>query len=730
MAFGTGTVRDVRYALRTLARTPVQTVVIVLTLALGIGATTAIFSVVNAVLLQPLPYAEPDRLVRIVENVPAEETFGGDARRRSSMSQDEFDWWRSRSQTLSHMAVTASESRTFDTSEGTVLLGGARVSPALFPMRGVQPLLGRGLLPDDERPDAGVVVIGESTWRRYFAADPNVLGQTIVLDGRAHTIVGVMPPEFGNEAFWTPFFVPPAEPGRTMFVNVTARLADGVSLQAASMEVEVLGRQLRGLPAEPGSRPRFEIVRELDERTAPVVPALRVLVAGVAAVLLIVCTNVANLLLVRGTRRQQEIAIRRSLGATRGRIARQVLTESFVLAAFGGLGGVALAYGCIELLRALAVVPLSDRFAVNPTILPRIEEVAIDPVVLTFVAGLSVVTGAVFGVLPALRLSGFGETRHTGGTRPLTAAGNMRVGHVLATVQLGFAMTLLIGAGLLLHSFLKLAAVDAGFEARGVLSFNLVIPGDYRAQRKLAVAEEVLGRLRTHPQVASAGFTDMAPLQPSISFVLSSFIPTDFTEEQIRAENSLLMGERPQSRYVSSGYLQAIRARLVSGRWFEERERALPGIAALVSRPYARRYFPGTDPVGSTIESRFGTLTIVGVVDDIHLGDLDAGPGRVVFLEAGEILAADPALQSGAPSSMDRLFLTLGTGRTAFAVRTAGDPLAVVPDLLSIVRDVDPALAVDAAMPMESRCSPVSRRGRGSTPCCWVCSRASRRSSR
>jgi putative ABC transport system permease protein len=703
---------DIRHALRAFARTPGLTAIIVLTLALGIGATTAIFSVVNAVLLRPLPYAEPDRLVQIVENVPAEESFSGAALRTGAMNQDEFDWWRQRTQTLSHMAVTMSSSRTLATEEGTVRLGGAQVSPALFAMRGVPPLLGRGLLPAEERPDAGVVVLAEATWRRYFGADPGVLGTAIVLDGRAHTIVGVMPPAFGSEALWTPYVLAPPQPGAVTVIGVTARLADGVSLAAASAEANVLGAQLRGLAPEPGAPPRFEIVRQLDQTTARVAPALRVLVLAAAVVLLIVCTNVANLLLVRGTRRQQEIAVRRSLGATRGRIAQQVLTESVALAMLGGIAGAALAYGGVELLKAAATSGLPDRFAraLGPTILPRLDEISIDPVALGFVAALSLATGALFGLLPALKLSRFGEAGHSPSSQP-SAVRETRVGHGLATAQLALAMTLLVGAGLLLNSFFKLASVDAGFDPRSVLSFELVIPGNYTPEQKLAVSEELVARLDANPLVSSVGFTDSPPLQRAV-LLASGWVPEGMTEAEMRAEEAGgSMEQQTQSRRASSGYLRALGARLVAGRWADE-----PGPSAamsvIVSRPYADRYFAARSPIGATIQTRLGPLTIVGVVDDIHLRGLDAEPERIVFADPGEELAAQRAQQRGPTPLADQIFLTMFSGSVAFAARTAGEPLAIAPEIRALVRQIDPALAVDNLLPLEQVLSGVTTRPR------------------
>jgi putative ABC transport system permease protein len=365
----------------------------------------------NAVLLRPLPYAEPERLVQIVENVPPGEGFGGVPQRRSAMSASDFIWWREHSTTLSHFAMKWTESRTLARPDGSLQLSGESVSPALFAMRGVQPLLGRGLVANDERPGSDVVVLGEAAWRRYFNSAPDIVGRRIELDSRTFSVVGVMPPQFGDQAFWVPM-VAVARTGEQFLGGAEARLAVGVSLEAASAEANTLGLQLRGIEPKPGAEPRFEVVRSLDELTAPVAPALRVLVVAVGIVLAIVCTNVANLLLVRGTRRQQELAIRRSLGATRWRIARQVLTESLVLSVFAGLVAIAIAFAGVWLLELASTAYVNPRNGFSPSVLPRLDEIAIDPPVLAFVALLSVVTGVLFGLLPALRLSKYGDRGH------------------------------------------------------------------------------------------------------------------------------------------------------------------------------------------------------------------------------------------------------------------------------------------------------------------------------
>ncbi len=718
MALKAEIVADTRYALRGFKRTPGLTIITVLTLAVGLGATAAIFSVVNAVLLRPLPFAEPERLVQIVEHVPASEGFGGAAQRRTAMSVPDLDWWRTSSKTLSQIAVMQREGRTFATPDGSVQIYGQRVSPGLFNMRGVQPLLGRGLLPDDERPDTDVVVLGEAMWRNYFNSAPDIVGQRIQLDTATYTVVGVMPPAFGEEAFWTAFFAPPTAPGQFFFLPGQAQLAAGVSLETASAEANTLGLQLRGIEPEPGAAPRFEVVRTLDELTAAVAPALRVLIVAVGVVLAIVCTNVANLLLVRGARRQQEIAIRRSLGATRGRIMRQVLTESLVLAGFAGLAAIAFAYAGVGLLKVLSTSYVNPRFSFAASVLPRLDEIGIDPGVLAFVVVLSVVTGVLFGLLPALRLSKYGEHGHASQSQLSTVARNSRLGHVLATVQLACAMALLIGAGLLVNSFMKLTGIDPGFDPSGVLSFELVVPGDSTAERKLEVAETLVARLENDPRVTGAGFADIPPLSAGIMIVMGMFAPEGKTLPEMMEElRTQTPEERTQTRQVSPGYLRALGARLVGGTWLDER--AETGPAVLVSRPYAEHYFPNGNAVGATLTAGGSAsggpgagplvVTIAGVVDDIHLGRLESRAESVVFLDPGENLARQ---RTPRPPQADRMFLTIGGSSIAFAARTTGDPAAILRDLRGIARDIDPRLAIDAAVPMERIVSSLTTRPR------------------
>ena len=718
--------RDMRSAFRGFGRAPGPTAVIVLTLALGLGATTAIFSVVNAVLLQPLPYPNSDRLVRIVENVPSPGN-GWPAIRTTSMSHQDFESWRTSTTTLSHVTASSPVSRTLRTADGAVRLNGAQVSPALFPMLGLAPVLGRGLLPDEEGRDAGVVVLNESTWRRHFAADPDTVGSTLLLDGSAYVVVGVMPAAFGPEDFWLPYVAATPRPGAFTAVSVGARLRDGVSIEDAAVEANVIGSRIRGTQIVQGGRPRFEIVRELDEATARATPALRLLVLAVGAVLLLVCTNVANLLLARGTRRYEEFAVRRALGATRGRIVTQVMTESLLLALFGWATGMAFAYVGVAAVKATSAADLPERFAqgLGPAVLPRLDEISIDMAAFGFAAVLSVAAAIVFGLWPALRLA------RTGGLRSHTpvAVRNARAGHALGTVQLALAMTLLVAAGLLLHSFVGVARVETGFDPQRTLSFEVVMPGEYGGERRIAAAEQLVARLRAHPQVTSVGFTSAPPLQPGLNLpggvpvlppsasIGVSFAPQGTSAEARNEEEDRARGAlRTQTRFVSSGYLQALGVRLVEGRWFTGDETPAASMTVLVSRRFAQRYFPAGDAIGSTIsmERPFGTLTIVGVVEDMRLRGLDAPPDRAIFIEPQQLVQTVQAA-GRAQSSFARdpyIFFTMRFASIAFALRSTGDPLELADEVRAAAREVDAAIAVEHVMLAQDIISGITARPR------------------
>jgi putative ABC transport system permease protein len=418
-------------------------------------------------------------------------------------------------------------------------------------------------------------------------------------------------------------------------------------------------------------------------------------------VLLIVCTNVANLLLTRATARQNDIATRRSLGATRSRIARQVLTESLVLAAFGGVGGILLAYGGVALLKTAAVIDLPSRFqSGGATILPRLDEVAVDPAVLAVVAVLALVSGLVFGAAPALRLA---RLETAPGARAATEGRQSRhSSRVLATAQVAFALMLLVAASLLLNSFVKLAAVDPGFDGENVLTVDLVPPDSYGPPQQIETASTVVERLRSNPLVTAAGFTSSPPLSRRI-LIGYAFTPPGWTLEDLNEiENALPPEERTQLRLASPGYLRALGARLLHGRWVDERNAPAGTLEVLVTRSYVRRHFREENPVGVTLQSPFAPATIVGVLDDLHMRALDADPESIVFADPAQLLAAEVAVRPDAVRAGATFLQTLSTdGSIAFAVRTRGDPLALAAELQAIGRDIDAALVVDNAIPMD-----------------------------
>jgi len=712
--------QDIRFAVRTLMKEPGFTAVAVLTLALGIGATTAIFSIVSAVLWQPLPYPNAAQIVQIIENVPAEESMSGRAMRMPSMSPEEFNWWRKNVRVLAAMAVSMPDTRTMMTADGAVRLTGQSVSPSLFTIRSVQPVLGRGLYADEERPDAAVVVLSEDTWRRYFGSDLNIINRDVALSGQSYTVVGVMPPEFGDQAYWTPYAVAPSRQGATELLRVIALLREGISPEAATAEVNTLGAQLRGGAAGTGGAPRFEVVLEQAQMVAGVRPALRVLVVAVIVVLLIVCANMTNLLLVRGAARHREIGIRRALGAARGRVVRQLLTEGLVLSLAGAVLGTIFAYGGLQLIKAISVIQLPGRFRNAPglmasTILPRADEVQLDPTVLAFALGLSLLTGLIFALAPAFRLSRSDHRRTIGATSSGSLAmpggrGGMPsresnlIGYSLAVVQLGLATTLLIGGGLLLHSFLKLSSLFLGFDPDTQI-FQVVSPREHLRSRKLALAYDVSARLSALPGVEDAGFANAQPLQQAGGRG-GLYLPPDWESQR----DSLGDEYRSAVRGVSPGYLQAMGVRLLEGRWLNERDAPGQPQVILVNRAWVERFSPDKSPLGTNVVfvttgrvKRPVTWQIVGVVENVRLrmdGGMDSQPNPTLpflgFVELRQFLTwPNPNIDRVSPDlDMDEM-----AGGYGFAVRRNGDPLSLA-DLQRVVRELEPAAAVEGLATM------------------------------
>jgi putative ABC transport system permease protein len=704
--------RDVRYALRTLGRNPTFAAVAMVTVALGIGASTSIFSVVNALLLTPLPYRDADRLVRIVNHVPAEESPTRRPFQNPSMNAEQFRWWREKTHTLSRMAAHQPTSMTLLAPDGAVQLDGARVSADLFTMLGARPVLGRALNPRDEQPDVNVVVLSSRLWQKYFGSDPSILQRTIMLDGKPYSVAGVMPADFefpsGQAAFWMPFVVDPPASGVVELFGVLSQIKAGVSLAEADSEANTLGHQFLGEPppAATGSPKRFEVVTMQTQLVAFVGPALRVLTAAVGVVLLIVCANVGNLLLARSIARQREIAVRRALGASRGRIIRQVLTESVVLSLAGGAAGIVLAYGGVQLVRTLATVDLPRVFVpAGGNLLPRLDEVAVNPAILTFAFGISVAAGLVFGLVPALHVSRVDNAHWLGssvvlgsiGATPRTRSGMTTL---LAVGQLVLATTLLVAAGLLVRSFVKLSNVNSGLDPENVLTFQFVLPQEYGGPRRLALTEDLISRLRVLPQVEAAGVTNSPPLR-TVRLYFGSYVPPGFTPQDM-AQDPL----RPEARIVSADYLRAMGVRLLDGRWFDDSE-ANPAPVVIVNRTLAARYYGGKSPIGTLLRAGTGpgasTLEIIGVVDDVRQRGLEEEPRPMVFRHLSDTRPMLRDLASAPPPGGPPLSVRENAmlGSLSFAVRVKGDPTAIVSDVRAVARQLDRSAALDGFSTLE-----------------------------
>ena len=689
--------RDLRHAARALVKTPAFTAAAVATLALGIGANTTVFSVVNTILLRPLPYKDSDRLVHIIENIPAAESMSGAEERTGTMDPDLYMEWRTRTRTLSHIALRRSLSMTLSVRGEAVRLNGSQVSSPLFPMLQVVPRLGRVFETHEEKPGSDrVVMLSYGAWLTHFGSDPTVLGRSVSLDGMGYTVVGVMPQGFAfpdaSTDFWTPLALT-LQSGQFLRLEVIARVKEGVSLEAAAKEADTFSVELLGAPpldqsAAGSRRPRIEIVSWKNELVAPVRPSLLVFAAAVTLVLLIACVNVANLFLARAITRQSEIAIRMTLGAGRRRILRQLLTESLMLALFGGVAGCALALAGIRILSALghglARLDLARLDAVGNTI-PRLDEVGLDAPALLYTLSITVVTGVLFGLSPIRRL-GRTDVVHAVGahcgspplrTTPRSAQALLVVGQVALT------MVLLLGAGLFIRSFVKLTNVDLGYDPSNLLTFQIMQPQlpwppiDIGAQaRQTALAEELVARLRSLPGVDFVAFTNALPMvQMRVLLSLSS--ARGAGAAPIPNGNVLT---------VSRDYVRAMGIRLIAGRGFEQSDRSGPTPSFLINETLARRYFGDADPVGKIVYLEGQSAgEVIGIVSDVRQSSLNAEQEPQLFIDPQHTRGNIPVERGG----------------LYFVVRTDGDAAAIVPTIRSVVHRIDPGLPLHNVATMD-----------------------------
>jgi putative ABC transport system permease protein len=615
--------QDIRYALRRLVRSPGFTIVSVLTLALGIGANSAIFSVVYGVLLKPLPFAQPDRLVGIYHLAEGH---------RATMSGPNFTDVRTQAETLVD-AAAVTRSRVTLTGHGEpVRLDGAEVSTSFFNVLGVSPALGRTFRSDEGLPGhAKVAVLGYGLWQQRFGGAPGVIGQMMTLDGVSTEIIGVMPEQFAYPAgrvIWTPIeeteSFTKTQRG-AWYLNVIGRAKPGVPLEQVTAEVQTVGKRLARQYPNDNEGLDFTAMSLHEAIVGDIRPAVLVLLGAVGFVLLIACTNVANLLLARAATRESEMAVRSALGAGRVRLVRQLLTESVIL---GFLGG---AFGLL-----FAIWGLDGLLSLKPEGIPRLTDVRIDPTVILFTMALSTSTGLLFGVIPAFHAttSSLAATLKEAGRGPLTTRGGSRMRSALVVGEMALAVMLLAGAGLLIRSFVKLASVDPGFHAAQALTFELSLP-DARYEKtdqQVAFVDQLLPRLQSIPGVEKAAAVQGLPLTGG-NFVISF---------QVKGRPPVAPSQQPsmQIRVATPGYFDTIGIPLKRGRFFTDDDREGSSRVVLITERAARQYFPGEDPIGKTITLGWGRGEgtpraggeVVGIVGDVKEAGLDESEPPQLYL--------------------------------------------------------------------------------------------------
>lgn len=669
---------DLRFGVRTLLKSPRFSIIAILALAIGIGANTAMFSVVYNVLLRPLSYPKPERLVFLQETTLR---HGG----ASPTAAATFFDWRDQQHSFASIAAAESWGASLTGSGRPEQLDGLRISPDLLTVLETAPALGRGFLPDDDRVGAPhVVLLSHGLWQRRFGGDPSILGRSLTLNGASYRVVGVMPPHFHFPPFWVekaelwiPLTVAPEHAQDHSFrtLRVFARLKDGIALQQASSEMAVIAHRIE--LANP---------RTNEDRGASVVPlteavvgktrtALLVLFGAVTFLLLIACANVANLLLARASGRQKEMALRLALGAARWRLVRQLLAESLLLSCAAGVLGVLLSWWAIHVLAVS--IPEASHFT-----LPRYQEIGLGGVVLLFTLAISAATSVLFGLAPALQFSrpdlhatlkegGRGNSRHS----------RTALGKLLVVGEVAVSLMLVAGAGLMVRSLSNLGAVDAGFDPRNVLTMRVVVTGPpYAApEQRNAFYRQALDRIAAVPGVQSASGINHLPLAGdlwTLSFTVEGRPAPPVSDTPLAA-----------FRVIFPGYFQTMRIPLLRGRYFTHHDDASAPLVVAINASMARRYWPNEDAVGKRIhmggsDSHAPWITVAAVVKDAEQSDWGAAPANEFYF---------PYAQN--PEDFQH-YLTL-------VVRATGDPLALAGAVQQQVWALDPDLPIPDVLTME-----------------------------
>jgi predicted permease len=664
-------VSDLRFAIRQLVKHPGFAVIAVVVLALGIGASVAIFGFVDAALLEPLPYANPGRLMSVNEsNVESP---------RWPLSYPDYLDWQRLNQSFSSLDVYGGTGYLLRTSSGAEQVQAERVSGGFFKTLGVHPMLGRDFYPDEDRPGGpDVLLLSYGAWLHRFGARRDAVGETVDLDGRAFTIIGVLPRAFsfapgGNAEFWVPLNSFSTHEKMRTFYNFwgIGRLRDGVTIQAALAEMTAIAKQLQRQYGTTGRELSASVIPFSEILIGDVRPILLTLLAGSCLLLLIACVNVASLVLVRSESRRREIAVRGALGATPLRLVRQFVTEGLLLALFGSFAGIVVAAGIMKLLGRLVPKDMAAK-------MPFLGGVGLNAHTGAFAAAIALLAALLLAATPTLRLS-FQKVSDGLADGDRGAAGRLwrRLGANLVVVELAIAVVLLAGAGLLGQSLYRLLHVPLGFDPNHVSTVRVIAPGTaYKGDEQMVgLYREIVWRVSSLPGVESAGITSMLPVQCNCN--------TDSIHFPGRPDH----GEHNEvdERHVSAQYLVTLKTGLVRGRFFtEDDDASKPGVV-VINQALARRYFPGEDPIGQRIANdemgRPSTWEIVGVVDDVREGPLDVD--------------AWPAEYFPINQTRDNYF--------TLAVRTGQDADVLLPELVNTLHRIDPNLGVSSEWTMNEK---------------------------
>ena len=653
--------QDVRYGARMLLKNPAFTGIAVLALALGIGANTAIFSVVNTLLLRPLPYKNPSQLVVIWENA----THLGFP--KNTPSPANFLDWQKQATLFQGMAAFAERSFNLTGVGEPERLDGRRVSANLFDLLGVKPIAGRTFVPDEDKPGTKVAILNETLWRRRFGSDPGVIGRSLTLNGEPYTVVGVLPssvrlPAFGNwrDQVWVPLAFPAEEAASrgSHFLEVIGRMKPGVALAQARAEMETIAARLAQQYPEQNVRIGSVVNPLHEEIVGNMKPALLILLGAVAFVLLIACANVANLLLARAAVRHKEIALRLALGADRARLTKQLLVESVMLSMLGGVVGLGFAYAGLQIL---------TRFV--PADVAHADTIAIDGKVLVFTLLIALVTGLVFGLAPASQASHFNlnDTLKEGGRDSGSGPRGKRLRSALVIAEVAVSFILLIGAGLLINSFMHLRNLDPGFRADHLLTLNIDLSETKYPDnpKRVAFFDDVVRRVQALPgarSVAVAGnlpFTYNGDSMPIGVEGIPDPPPDQHPDVVYRA--------------VGPGYFGTMGIPLIRGRDFNDQDSLDANLVVVVSEKTAKHYWPDSDPIGKRLKNGTTTAegpwrTVIGVVKDVRQNDFIAEPKMQMYFTYRQLRSLMP---------------------NALIVRTAVDPLSLATSVRNAIWAVD-----------------------------------------